>query len=322
MSLRAITADVAAASWEASLRWSGVAMVALLWEVAPRAHWVDATFVPPLSAVLATLGRMALDGSLASNVLVSSFRGVMGLLVAALAGVPLGLAFGYFAPRWYAVLEPTLRACSQINPFALMSIFLLFFGMGEVVKIASVAWVALWPVLFCTVSGVVAVDPTLVKCARAHGASSRFLIRKVVLPAALPSVFVGLRLGTGLVFFMLVAAEMLGASGGLGWLVHNSAANYQINGIYAGALAVIVLGYLLSAFVRTFERHLFPGRFEDEHGLARRRWRRSGGHRPLTRRRAVAMAAGFLVLLTAGARETLRVQSADQAAVGGRSEGH
>lgn len=314
-------AEVGAVVRYALLRVSAVAAVAAIWEAAPRARWVDATFVPPLSAVLATLRAMALDGSLSSHALVSSFRGVLGILVAAAVAFPIGLALGVFGPRWYAALEPALRVGSQINPFALLSVFLLFFGAGETVKVVAVAWVALWPILFYTVSGVRDVDPLWVKCARAHAAPTWMVVARVIVPAALPAVFVGVRLGTGLVFFTLVAAEMLGASRGLGWFVHSSAANYRIQGIYAGALALTVLGYALSSAVRGLERRLFPsasgwhGRAQDRAGGVR------GRRRLPDRGLAIATIAALLLLLAAGAREAFREPPRGQDVIPSGGEG-
>ena len=113
---------------DAALRASGIALAALAWEAFARAR--PSTFFPPLSRTLATLGRMALDGSLPSHLLVSSFRGIAGFALAIALGVPLGLLLGHGAPRAHAVLEPALRVASQVNPFALLSVFLLVFGGG------------------------------------------------------------------------------------------------------------------------------------------------------------------------------------------------
>jgi len=242
------------------LRWSGVTVFLLLWETAPRAGWVDPYFAPPFSAVLGALGRLAAEGTLASHLLVSAWRGLSGLAVAVAVGVPAGFLLGQRFRRAGEALEPLLRLLSQVNPFTLLPLFLLFFGIGETAKIAVIGWVSLWPILFYTATAARTVDPLLVKTARSLGVNGTELYRAVLLPGALPTLFTGVRIGSGLVFFMLVAAEMLGANAGVGWLVHNSAMNFQIPRLYAGAVAIIFLGYALNRGLITLEQGLFAWR--------------------------------------------------------------
>ncbi len=239
------------------LRWSGVLFVALLWEFAPRVHWVDASFVPPLSAVVGTIGLLLRDGGLLHHILASSLRAVAGLSAALVIGVPLGAFLGRASGDVRTVFDPFLRLLSQVNPFSLLPVFLLLFGSGELVKVAAVAWVAIWPVTFFSITGVVTAEPALVKTARSFGICGRELLVKVILPAAIPTLFVGIRIAANLVFFVLVGAEMLGTNAGLGWLVHNSAMNFQIKGIYAGALVVVLLGYGLTKALERAEHWVY-----------------------------------------------------------------
>lgn len=251
-----------------ALRWSGVAIFLLLWELGPRLEWIDPYFVPPFSTVLREIGRQFSEGYLAIHVLVSVWRAVVGLLTAFIIALPLGLILG----RWLVVvgesLGPILRILSQVNPFSLMPVFVLFFGIGETAKIAIVAWVSIWPILFYTMTGVKSVDPVQVKSAASMGVSREELVLKVLLPAALPTIFVGVRIGATITFYILVAAEMLGASAGLGYLVHNSAMNYQIPRIYAGATFIVVFGYLLNRLLIHLERILFG--WQEEYTLSPR----------------------------------------------------
>lgn len=242
----------------ALLRCSGLAGFALLWELSSRLRWIDPTFAPALSTVVATIGRLIVSGALLFHVCISAGRALAGLGLGLLIAVPAGLVLERWAPRARLVLDPFLRVLSQVNPFSLMPVFLLFFGSGELVKITTVGWVAIWPVLFYTLTAVATVDPVLLKTARSMALSERELVLRVVLPASVPTLFVGLRIAAGLVFFMLIAAEMLGTNGGLGWLVHNSAMNYRIPGIYAGSLCVTLLGFGLHRGLVALERRLSP----------------------------------------------------------------
>jgi len=240
----------------AGAAWGPVLALAGVWEGASRLHWVDTEFFPPLSSVVATVARMVIDGYLVVHVAISAARAVGGFALALIVGIPAGLALGYAFPFAYSVAEPLLRLLSQVNPFSLLPVFLMLFGSGELAKLSAIAWTATWPIIFCTVTAVRGVDPNLIRLGRAMGASRAAVAYKVVLPAAMPTMFAGLRVASTLVFFMLVGAEMLGGSVGLGWLVHNSAMNYQIRGIYAGALLVIVLGYVVQVALATANRRL------------------------------------------------------------------
>jgi len=242
------------------LRWSGVVVFFALWEAAPRLGWIDPYFAPPLSTVARALGDLAGEGTLFTHLLVSLWRGLSGLAAAVALGVPAGFLLGRRFPRTAEALGPLLRLLSQVNPFSLLPLFLLFFGIGETAKIAVVAWVSLWPILFYTVTAARTVDPLLVKTARSLGVGGFGLFRSVLLPGALPTLFTGVRIGAGLVFFMLVAAEMLGANAGVGWLVHNSAMNFQLPRMYAGAVAIVFLGYALNRGLLAIERTLFAWR--------------------------------------------------------------
>jgi NitT/TauT family transport system permease protein len=154
------------------------------------------------------------------------------------------------------VIEPLLRIFGQVNPFSLMPLFLLFFGLGEVAHVAVMAWVSLWPILRHTVGGVRSVDRAILRSARSMGVHGPAWLFGVLLPAAAHSIFTGVRAGGGLLFFMLIGAEMIGAGAGLGWFLHNAAANYQITRIYAAGILILVCGALLDAALAAFERRV------------------------------------------------------------------
>jgi NitT/TauT family transport system permease protein len=302
------------------LRWSGVIIFLGLWEIAPRLEWIDPYFVPPLSVVLGSIGELFREGVLISHLLISLWRGLLGLLVAIVFGIPIGLLLGWRFPLAAEVLNPILRVLSQVNPFSLLPIFILCFGIGETAKIAVVGWVSLWPVIFYTVTAVRGVEPVQVKSARAFGISESDLLVHVLLPASLPLILVGVRIGAGLTFYILVAAEMLGASAGLGWLVHNSAMNYQIPRIYAGATFIVLLGYLLNRGLLWAEKTLFDWR-ETISGLVRDQ--APADVKPwITPRFAAAALAGLVVLIVvAGSVEVYRanLQGGEVMPAGGHS---
>lgn len=239
------------------LRWSGVAAFLLLWEIGPRLGWIDAYFLPPFSTIVVEIFHLFTDAYLSVHILVSVWRALVGLLIAVVIGIPLGILLGRVYPRTAEALSPVLRVLSQVNPFSLLPVFVLFFGIGETAKLAVVGWVSVWPVLFYTMTGTRTVDPVQEKSAVSMGISSGELILKVILPAALPTIFVGIRIAATITFYILVASEMLGASAGLGYLVHNAAMNYQIPRIYAGATFIVIFGYLLNRLLLCLGNLLF-----------------------------------------------------------------
>jgi NitT/TauT family transport system permease protein len=228
------------------LRWSGVTLFLFLWELGPRLEWIDSYFYPPFSIIVVEIFKLFTEAYLSIHILVSVWRALSGLLIAVIVGIPLGILLGRVYPRIADALSPILRILSQVNPFSLLPVFLLFFGIGETAKLAVISWVSVWPVLFYTMTGTRTVDPVQEKSAASMGISAGELILKVILPAALPTIFVGIRIGATITFYILVASEMLGASAGLGYLVHNAAMNYQIPRIYAGATFIVLFGYLLN----------------------------------------------------------------------------
>jgi NitT/TauT family transport system permease protein len=235
--------------------WAVLA-VGVLWEGVTRFHWVDVDFLPPLSAILWRIGGMVLDGRIVWHTALSGARAIGGLFLALATGVPLGLTLGYMYPSVFVILQPILRVLSHINPFSLMPVFFLFLGLGNQATVVVVAWMAFWPIVFYTVAGVSEVDPDLIYIGRSMAASRFRLAIMVVLPGALPTMFAGVRVASTIIFFSLVGVEMLGTTGGLGWLVHNCAMNYQIHGIYAAAIVVVVLGYVMQLVLADIHHRL------------------------------------------------------------------
>jgi NitT/TauT family transport system permease protein len=235
------------------LDWYGLVVLLALWEAAPRLGWIDVQFFPPPSLILAEGALMAGRGELLVQITASLQRLVQGLAAALLVGIPAGFVLGGWFPRLTHFLRPLLKLLGQINAFSLFPLFVLFFGIGELAKFAIIFWSCIWPVLFTTISGVQNVDPLFVKVARSMGCGRLSLFARVLLPGALPSIFTGVRLGATVAFLMLIAAEMIGANAGLGWLVHNSSTNYVIPRLYLAATLIALLGLAMNAVIHLIE---------------------------------------------------------------------
>jgi NitT/TauT family transport system permease protein len=240
-------------------RGIGIVIFLALWEALPRLGVVSDAYLSPPSAVLASIAQLVDTGQLWKHVAASLQRSLWGLLLASFSGVVLGLLIGS-SKRLAAIVDPVLQLFRQTSAFALFPVFILFLGIGELSKVAIIFWASFWPVLLSTVSGVKQVDRLLVNSALSMGASRRFVFFKVVLPASLPSIFTGVRLAGAYSITALVAAEMIGAHSGLGFLTLNSQETFQIPTMYAGILLLAVLGLLLNYLLALLERRLLRWR--------------------------------------------------------------
>jgi len=226
-------------------RWLSVVLFLGVWELAPKAGGLLEVFIAPPSVVVKVLLEMIREDLLPGHVLVSLGRAAAGFVAAALLAVPLGFLLGSGFRTFERLVTPPLRFFAQLNPFSLFPLFILLFGIGELSKGTMIFWVCIWPILFNTINGVKGIDPLLVKSARSMGTGILTLFFRVILPAALPGIFAGLKMGAGTAFFMLIAAEMIGASRGLGWLVWNAQTNFQMPQLFAATVVISVLGLIL-----------------------------------------------------------------------------
>jgi NitT/TauT family transport system permease protein len=232
-----------------------VAVAALLglWEAAPRLGLVDSTFLPPFSEVARAWWELAVNGQLATNLQASLVRSLSGFALAVAIAVPLGLLIGWYRPV-ADLLSPLLEVFRNTAALALLPVFVLILGIGETSKISIVLYACLWPILLNTISAVRNVDPTLLRLARSMNLSAPRLFQKVILPASVPVVFTGIRLAGAVSILVLVAAEMVGAKAGLGYLVNASQFNFAIPQMYAGIITISAVGVLFNQLLVALER--------------------------------------------------------------------
>ncbi|WP_308638224.1 ABC transporter permease [Paenibacillus silvisoli] len=232
-----------------------IAAFLALWEIAPRTGIVDGTFFPPLSTVLDAWWQLLLSGDLAAHTEASLTRSLGGFLLALFISVPIGLAIGWWKPV-AAYLSPLLEVMRNTAPLAILPVFILLLGLGETSKISIVFYACFFPLLLNTISGVKNVDPLLIKSAKSMGLSSIALFRKVIVPAAVPTIFIGIRQSGAASILVLVAAEMVGAKSGLGYLIQYTQFSFQIPEMYAGIITISVIGLILNYAILYIERKL------------------------------------------------------------------
>jgi len=236
-------------------RWVLLVALLALWEAVPRLGLTDPAFLPPFSEVIAAGLQLAQTGELYDDVTASLLRALSGFLISVGLIVPLGLAVGWYA-RLGDFLNQMIEVCRNTAPLALLPVFILLLGIGELSKITMVIYSCAWPLLLNTIAAVKQVDPLLIKSARTMGASPQQLFRKVILPAALPTIFVGIRLASASAMLVLVASEMVGAKAGLGYLIIYSQYSFLIPQMYFGILGITVIGLTFNAVLQALERRL------------------------------------------------------------------
>ncbi|MDR1930250.1 MAG: ABC transporter permease [Treponema sp.] len=233
-----------------------------LWETASRLYLVNPAFVPPFSRVALNALRMFRYGALAVHVRASLFRALLGTAAAVVLGVPLGIGISSAWGKLKFPLGSLSDLLSHLSPFLLFHIVILFLGIGEAAKVSIAAWACLWPVAFNTAAGVDNIDRLILKAGRAFGGSRRDLFFKVILAAAAPKIFTGIRISAGYSLLMLVAAEMMGGRSGLGWLILNYQVNFRLENIFSIALVIALIGILLDALLVWVQKKFIPGGIE------------------------------------------------------------
>jgi ABC-type nitrate/sulfonate/bicarbonate transport system permease component len=204
------------------------------------------------------------SGELQRDILASLSRVIQGFLLAALVGVAVGTAVGRSRRLEYLV-EPTIELLRPIPPLAFLPMMVLWFGIGETSKIAFIAYAAFFPIFTTTLEGIKYVDPLLIRAAQSLGATERDIFRYVVLPAALPNIIIGLRIGFGLSFFVIVAAEFIAADSGLGFLINDARTFFLVSNMLLGAAVIGAIGFIFNTLLRRVEAWLLRWR-SDERG--------------------------------------------------------
>ncbi len=240
------------------------ALVAL-WEAAVRAGLVDARFFPPPSLVLVTLARLLADGTLIRHAAVSVGRVLAGFALGTAAGLAAGLMLGTVRTLRVA-LEPVISALYVLPKVAILPLVMLIFGLGEQSKIAIVAIATFFVVVINTTAAVIGVEPIYLEAGRAFGARRRQMFGHIIVPAALPAIFTGLRLALGTALIVIIAAEFVATQEGIGYFIWLAWNTLRPEAMFAGFIVIGVLGALSYSLVVRAGRLLMPWQEDDGPG--------------------------------------------------------
>lgn len=245
-------------SWVTGL--ISIAIVVGVWQFLSATGRVNALLLPTPVAVLHAAVMLTASGTLPLDTAVSLARVLAGFFAALVIAVPLGVMMGLWWPVKDSV-NPIIEVLRPVPPIAIIPIAMLWFGIGESSKIFLIAYGAFFPILLNTIAGFRAIDPVHIRAVQSLGGKRWDVIRHVVVLSAFPHIVVGARLGMAMGFIVLVAAELIAADSGLGFLIQDARQHFMTDEIFVGIIAIGVIGLLLNQSLLIVERKIVPWRY-------------------------------------------------------------
>lgn len=230
-----------------------------LWEAGSRSGVIGSLVLPAPSAVWGALVDLYTSGQLWLHLRASLSRLLIGWVCGASLGIMFGLAIGLFS-LVRAGIMPLVAAIFPIPKIALLPLFVIWFGIGEGSKVATILFGTFFPVVIATSAGVDNVDRTLIRMGQSFGLPWLSIVRKIILPGAMPSIMSGIRISASIGIILLVAAEMIGAEYGIGAYILTAGAIFSTEQLVAGVAILSVIGLLVSTLLGLVERRLLAWR--------------------------------------------------------------
>jgi ABC-type nitrate/sulfonate/bicarbonate transport system permease component len=236
-----------------------LAAVVALWQAGASAGVIPTLFLPAPVSIARALWALTISGELWNNLSISLMRLAVGWIVGTIFGIGMGLAVGL----WSALRSPGMALVSALFPIpkiALVPLFIIWFGIGEGSKLATLAFGVFFPTVIATAGGVDNVPRGLIRMGQSFGLSHAAIIRKIVLPAALPAILSGFRVTSAIAIVLLVAAEMIGADRGIGAFVLSAGNLYDTENLLAGITVLSILGLTVSWVISRLEQFFLSWR--------------------------------------------------------------
>jgi sulfonate transport system permease protein len=234
--------------------WILPVLLIVSWQAASQLGLLSSRILPEPWAVAKAFWTLAVSGELWVHLRTSLWRAISGFAIGAGLGLLLGLLTGSFR-RAETLLDTTLQMVRNIPALALIPLVILWFGIDETAKLFLLAVGVFFPVYLNTFHGIRSADQGLIEMARSYGLSGWPLYRDVILPAALPSILVGVRFSLGLVWVLLIVAETISAQAGIGYMTMNAREFLQTDVVLVGILLYALLGKLADLLSRGMEKH-------------------------------------------------------------------
>jgi sulfonate transport system permease protein len=236
------------------LGWALPAALLALWEAGCRLNLIPSNVLPAPTDVLAAAYRLSKSGELEANLWISALRAFAGFAIGGLIGATLGFANG-LSRRTEILTDATLQMVRNVPHLAMIPLVILWFGIGEEAKLFLVALGVFFPIYVNTLHGIRSVDPQLVEMAQAYGMARSRLFRRVILPGALPSIFVGVRYGLGVMWLTLIVAETIAASSGIGYMAMQAREFLMVDVVVLSIVLYALFGKLADSVARLLERY-------------------------------------------------------------------
>lgn len=238
----------------------------IVWELIAQTEWINPLIIPPPSKISRIFSELVFSGQIPLQILVSMKRAAMGYLLAAAVFIPLGILMG-LSERVYRLFEVVVEMLRPVPPPVVIPVALLFFGLGDEMKIFVIFFSCAWPILLNTLDGVRGLDWVLLNTARTFGLTRRKIIWQVILPACSPQIVTGLRVSLPIMLILVVISEMVGSTDGIGYFVLDAQRRFKVAQMYSGMLALALLGYSLNQLFNLVVRWLLPW----QRGMLRRK---------------------------------------------------
>lgn len=238
------------------------ALLFALWQTASSLEWIDSRLYPSPSDVVGEFNRLRRTGTLWDATFISVKRTLVGFALGAVSGGLIGFVMG-MSRLCRAALEPLLSALYTVPKLALLPVFLTVFGFGEKAIYVLIATTVFFFVWISTMAAVMAVPVGYREAADTFSATRLQMVRHVLLPGALPQIFVGLRIAAGVSVLMLVGVEFVVGSQGIGYMINQGRQLLLLGQAYVGIIIIALLGYVFSEVVRLIGRLVLPWAAED-----------------------------------------------------------
>lgn len=233
----------------------GIPILLIGWELGVRFGWINGNFFPAPTAVVRALIDLAQAGLLFRDIQASVVRVTVGFLIAAAVAIVLGMALGR-SPRIAAYTMPILDLIRPISVIAWIPLAILWFGLGDKSAWFIIFLGAFFPIFTNTIVGAQSVAKIHVQVAQCFGAGRWLFIRKVLFPSALPYIVAGLRVGLGVGWMCVIAAELIAATSGLGYMIQMARTTIETEKVIAGMVVIGVIGFIMNAIMLWIERRL------------------------------------------------------------------
>jgi ABC-type nitrate/sulfonate/bicarbonate transport system permease component len=257
-----VPVSLAVRTWHLVTRYIPLFLFFVVWEILSQNLTSLQNMLPPPSEVLEGGWQLLKKGTLQRDLFASLKRVAIALVFAAAIGFPLGAALGA-SKRFAWFCEPIVNFFRPIPPLAWIPLSILWFGINDAQNQFIIFLGAFFPIVLNTMEGVRNVDRQLIRAARTLGASRFAIAMTVVLPASLPAMFIGFRIGTGIAWMALVAGELVAATSGLGFLISQGRLLYRSDFIIVGMIMIGLTGLVLDGIIRLFQARVTPWRADE-----------------------------------------------------------